>query len=172
VDTSPLDSNCSLRSAKERVDETEGSLTNRIDTRQQAGPVRRAPLLIGAVNSDNVAPPIEECVNIRTRNAGQATILDLEGALKLGDAEEAFRNKVQQLVDSGSTHMAVNLAGVTEMDSSGIGALVRLFTTLKKSGGKCTFFAPTKRVQMLLRMVRLDSILDIVEDEATALTRV
>jgi hypothetical protein len=68
------------------VDETEGSLTNRIDTRQQAGPVRRAPLLIGAVNSDNVARPIEECVNIRTRNAGQVTILDLEGALKLGDA--------------------------------------------------------------------------------------
>lgn len=111
-------------------------------------------------------------MNIRARKAGQATILDLEGALKLGDAEEAFRNKVQELIDSGSTHIAVNLAGVAEMDSSGIGALVRAFTTLKKSGGKCTFFSPTKRVQMLLKMVRLDTILDIVEDEATALTRI
>jgi len=111
-------------------------------------------------------------VNIKTRKAGQAIILDLEGPLKLGEAEEAFRSQVQQLIDEGSSRVAVNLAGVTELDSSGIGALVRAFTTLKRAGGKCMFYAPSKRVQMLLKMVRLDSVLDISEDEATALTRV
>jgi len=111
-------------------------------------------------------------VNIKTRKAGQAIILDLDGPLKLGEAEEAFRSQVQQLIDEGSSRVAVNLAGVTELDSSGIGALVRAFTTLKRAGGKCTFYAPSKRVQMLLKMVRLDSVLDISEDEATALTRV
>ena len=111
-------------------------------------------------------------MNISIRKAGRATILDLEGPLKLGDAEESFRNQVQQLIDTGSTHVAVNLAGVTELDSSGIGALVRSFTSLKRAGGKCTFFAPSKRVMMLLKMVRLDSILDLSEDEATALTRI
>jgi len=111
-------------------------------------------------------------LNINIRKAGKATILDLDGALKLGDAEESFRNQIQQLIDSGSTHVAVNLAGVTELDSSGIGALVRSFTTLKRAGGKCTFYAPSKRVMMLLKMVRLESILDLAEDEATALTRI
>ena len=111
-------------------------------------------------------------MNINIRKAGKATILDLDGALKLGDAEESFRNQIQQLIDSGSTHVAVNLAGVTELDSSGIGALVRSFTTLKRAGGKCTFYAPSKRVMMLLKMVRLESILDLAEDEATALTRI
>jgi anti-sigma B factor antagonist len=111
-------------------------------------------------------------VHIGIRKAGHATILDLEGPLKLGDAEEAFRNKIQQLVDSGSTHVAVNLAGVTELDSSGIGALVRAFTTLKRAGGKATYFAPSKRVLMLLKMVRLDTILDLAEDESVALTRI
>lgn len=111
-------------------------------------------------------------MNIGIRKAGRATILDLEGALKLGDAEESFRNQIQQLIDAGSTHVAVNLAGVTELDSSGIGALVRSFTSLKRAGGKCTFYAPSKRVMMLLKMVRLDSILDLAEDEAVALTRI
>jgi anti-sigma B factor antagonist len=115
---------------------------------------------------------IEAPVNISIRKAGPATILDLEGAMKLGESEEAFRNQIQQLVEAGSTHVAVNLAGVTELDSSGIGALVRSFTSLKRAGGKCTFYAPTKRVQMLLKMVRLDTILDLAEDEATALTRI
>lgn len=111
-------------------------------------------------------------MNISIRKAGPATILDLDGPLKLGEAEEAFRNQMQQLMDSGSTHVAVNLAAVSELDSSGIGALVRAFTALKRAGGKCTFFAANKRVLMLLKMVRLDSILDLAEDEATALTRI
>jgi len=111
-------------------------------------------------------------VKIGIRKAGRATILDLEGPLKLGEAEESFRNQVQQLLESGTTHVAVNLAGVTELDSSGIGALVRAFTTLKRAGGKCSYFAPSKRVMMLLKMVRLDTILDLADDEATALSRI
>ncbi len=111
-------------------------------------------------------------MNIGVRMAGPATILDLSGALKLGEAEDLFRNQIQQLLDRGTTHIAVNLAGVVDLDSSGIGALVRAFTTLKRAGGKCTFYAPNKRVSMLLKMVRLDSVLDLSQDEATALARI
>jgi anti-sigma B factor antagonist len=111
-------------------------------------------------------------VNINIRKAGPATILDLEGPLKLGEAEESLRSQIQQLVDSGTTHVAVNLSGVTALDSSGIGALVRTFSTLKRAGGKCTFFAPSKQVIMLLKMVRLDTVFDLAEDEATALARI
>jgi anti-sigma B factor antagonist len=132
---------------------------------------RRIPL-IGTCNSVSFAAHIEAHVNINIRKAGSATILDLDGPLKLGESEEAFRNQIQQLLEAGSTRVAVNLAGVTELDSSGIGALVRSFTSLKRAGGKCTFYAPTKRVQMLLKMVRLDSILDLADDEATALARI
>jgi anti-sigma B factor antagonist len=111
-------------------------------------------------------------VNITIRKAGPATILDLSGPLKLGEAEESFRKQIQELLDAGATHIAVNMLGVTDLDSSGIGALVRAFTIIKRAGGKCTFFAPSKRVVMLLKMVRLDSVLDLAEDEATALTRI
>jgi anti-sigma B factor antagonist len=111
-------------------------------------------------------------VNIRIRKAGPATILDLEGPLKLGKDEEAFRSQIQELVDGGSLHVAINLAGVSDLDSSGIGSLVRSFTLMKRAGGKCTYFAASKRVLMLLKMVRLDTVLDLVEDEATALTRI
>ena len=97
-------------------------------------------------------------LKIRIRNAGPTTILDLEGPLKLGETQGEFRDQVQRLIAQGSTHIAVNLAGVSDLDSSGIGALVRAFTTLKRSGGKCTFFSPTERDQMLLKMVRLDDV--------------
>lgn len=111
-------------------------------------------------------------MTIHIRTAGPATILDLDGPLKLGKDEEAFRAQIQKLVDAGSTHVAVNLAGVSDLDSSGIGSLVRAFTTLKRAGGKCTFFAANKRILMLLKMVRLDTVLDLAPDEAAALTRI
>jgi len=131
----------------------------------------RNTALIGRGNSVSVAAE-RGTVNIRIRNAGPATILDLDGPLKLGKAEEAFRSQIQQLVDAGTKHVAVNLAGVSDLDSSGIGALVRAFTTLKRSGGKCTFFSANKRLLMLLKMVRLDGVLDLAQDEAAALARI
>ena len=114
----------------------------------------------------------EVCVNITIRKAGPATILDLSGPLKLGGAEDLFRKRIRELLNAGATHLAVNLSGVTNIDSSGIGALVHAYTSIKRSGGKCTFFSPCKLVLTLLKMVRLDNVLDLAEDEATALARI
>lgn len=108
-------------------------------------------------------------MTINVRKTGKATILDLSGPLKMGEAVEAFRDQVQELMDTGNKNLAVNLAGVPEMDSSGIGVLVRTFSALKQAGGKCKFFAPAKRVKQTLKMVRLDTVLDLVENEEAAL---
>lgn len=113
----------------------------------------------------------EAPVSISVRKAGSITILDLNGPLKLGESEQEFRQQFQGLIEQGARHIAVNLAGVSYMDSSGIGSLVRALTQAKKAGGRCTFFAPTKSVSQLIHMVRLDSVLDIAEDEASALAR-
>ena len=108
-------------------------------------------------------------MEISVRKAGSVTILDLKGPLKMGEAEQAFRDSVEELTDSGTRNLAVNLAGVPEMDSSGIGALVRAYTSIKKAGGKCRFFAPPKRVKQTLKIVRLDTVLELLDDEPAAL---
>lgn len=108
-------------------------------------------------------------MTITVRKAGNATILELKGPLKMGDAEQAFRDQVDDLLKAGTRNLAINLAGVPEMDSSGIGALVRAFGAAKAAGGKCKFFSAPKRVRQTLKMVRLDNVLEVVEDEATAL---
>jgi anti-anti-sigma factor len=110
-------------------------------------------------------------MTLQTRQVGNVTVVDLGGPLKMGEGADAFRDRVQQLIDAGSPQLAINLSAVPEMDSTGIGALVRAFNATKRAGGKCLFFAPTKRVTMLLKMVRLDTVLEITEDEPTALAR-
>ena len=110
-------------------------------------------------------------MKINVRRVGRVTILDLEGALRLGPSEDAFREHVKQVTAAGPSCLAINLAHISDLDSSGVGLLVHTFSAIKRAGGRCVFFSPSERVKMVFRMVHLDHVLDIFEDEATALAR-
>ncbi|HEV2615142.1 MAG TPA: STAS domain-containing protein [Candidatus Acidoferrales bacterium] len=109
---------------------------------------------------------------IKIRKAGAATILDLNGALMVGESEGKFRQQVKELLADGERQIAINLAGLTDMDSWGLGSLVRHCAEVRRNGGRCVFFAPTPRVLQLIKIANLDSVLDIAADEAAALSHV
>jgi anti-sigma B factor antagonist len=108
-------------------------------------------------------------VTINIRTVDRVTILDLNGSFKAGEAEQAFRNSVGEVLSAGVTNLAINLAGVSFLDSSGIGSVVRTFLTLKEKGGEFRLFGASKQVALTLRMVRLDKVLGVAEDETAAL---
>lgn len=108
-------------------------------------------------------------MKLSIRSAGSSTILDLDGPLLLGAPQQDLRRAVDELIGNGVKRLVINLTGVSYMDSSGIGELVRTFTGLRKAGGRCVFYGVNKQVLMLLKMVRLDTVLKIVEDETAAL---
>lgn len=109
---------------------------------------------------------------IKVRFVDKAVILDVEGPVRLGESEQALRDKVQELAEAGHRNIAVNLAMITLLDSSGIGSLVRSFTTISRGGGKFVLFAPTKMIRQTLKMVRLDTVLTLYDDEAAALAAI
>ena len=66
--------------------------------------------------------------------------------------------------------LVINLSGVPYMDSSGIGALVSIFNGVHEVGGVCRFYGATRKGRQILKMVRLDTVLELVEDEQSALS--
>ena len=108
-------------------------------------------------------------MNISVRKAGDVTAVDLTGALKLGGPEQAFREAIEGLLDSGILTIAVNLSGVNFLDSSGIGMIVRCHKTANDRSGRLIFFAPTKMVKQTLKMVSLDKVMNLFDDETSAL---
>jgi len=112
---------------------------------------------------------VSEAARFNVRFADKAAIVDVTGPVRLGESEQALREKIQELVGSGNRNIAINLAGVTMLDSSGIGALVRSFTSVSRGGGKFVIFSPTKMIRQTLKMVRLDTILSIYDDEGAAM---
>jgi anti-anti-sigma factor len=108
-------------------------------------------------------------VDVTVRKIGNINILDLKGPLRIGEAEQKFKEQIKTLVDSGEKNFAINLAGVPMLDSSGIGTFVRTHKMLKEIGGKFTLYAPTKMVRQTLKMVGLERFFGLYENEASAL---
>jgi len=63
----------------------------------------------------------------------------------------------------------LNLAGVTYVDSSGVGQLVGALTTARNQSGDFKLLKPSVHVLDLLKTTKLDGVFDIHEDETAAI---
>ncbi len=108
-------------------------------------------------------------LDISKRKKGDVVILDLSGNLTLGQPEQSFKDTVSDLTARKQTNIIVNLQGVEFMDSSGVGALVKSYTTLSKSGGKLKLLQAGKFIQQTLKLTGLIGLFELYDDEASAL---
>jgi len=107
-------------------------------------------------------------MKISERQAGDITILDVEGRIMFGDGEESFRDTVTRLIESGRVKLVLNMAGVPYIDSAGISQLVRTFVTAGNRGGRMKLLHLTKRVRELLNITRLLTVWEAFESEEAA----
>jgi anti-sigma B factor antagonist len=108
-------------------------------------------------------------LDVNERQAGDVTILDLTGEVRLGDSSVALRDSVRKLADGGKNKVLLNLAGVKYIDSSGIGELIANYTTVSRQGGQLKLLNLTDRIQNLLVITKLLTVFDSYDNEAEAL---
>jgi len=108
-------------------------------------------------------------LEVNQRQAGDVTILDMSGAVRIGEGAIALRDAIRGLADSGKKKILLNLAGVNYVDSSGIGELIANYTTVSRQGGQLKLLNLTDRIQNLLVITKLLTVFDSYEDEGEAL---
>ncbi|HEU4510520.1 MAG TPA: STAS domain-containing protein [Pyrinomonadaceae bacterium] len=108
-------------------------------------------------------------LDVRPRPAGDVTILDLSGEVRIGEGAVALRDGIRKLVDQGKNKILLNLGGVKYIDSTGIGELIANYTTVSRQGGQLKLLNLTDRVQNLLVITKLLTVFDAYENEAEAL---
>ena len=109
-------------------------------------------------------------ITISERQAGDVTILDLDGKVTIGEGSVALRNAIRRLLGEGKNKILLNLAGVGYIDSSGIGELVSSFTAVNKEGGTLKLLNLTQKIQDLLAITKLLTVFDVFEVEGEALS--
>ena len=108
-------------------------------------------------------------LEVNERQAGDVTMLDMTGAVRIGEGSIALRDAIRGLADSGKKKILLNLAGVNYVDSSGIGELIANYTTVSRQGGQLKLLNLTDRIQNLLVITKLLTVFDAYEDEGEAL---
>ena len=96
-------------------------------------------------------------------------VLDLTGRITIGDGSLVLRKQVQSLLDRDHTQLLLNLAEVDYIDSSGLGEVVRSYTTVRNAGGDLKLLSLTLKVRDLMQITKLLTVLDVFDNEATAL---
>ena len=108
------------------------------------------------------------------RQAGAVTVVDLGGRIGHEPTDSSsgsgvLHKLVRDLVDHGYKKILLNLRDVTSVDSAGIGELFGSYVTVRNQGGVLKLAKPNERVQNVVRLTKLDTVVELIEDEATAL---
>ena len=108
-------------------------------------------------------------LNIKERQAGDITILDMDGKVTIGEGSVALRTAIRRLLEENKKKILLNLGKVGYIDSSGIGELVSSYTAINKEGGELKLLNLTQKLQDLLTITKLLTVFDVYESEEEAL---
>lgn len=106
---------------------------------------------------------------INERRAGDVTVLDLKGRVRAGGTTVALHRSVRTLIHEEKILVLLNLAGVTFMDSCGLGELVASHVTLRNSGGELKLLQVTESLRDLMAATNLLGVFAVYDTEAEAL---
>jgi anti-anti-sigma factor len=119
-----------------------------------------------------ISKPLERAIvglQISIRESGDVTILDLRGRLTIDGESELLSNRLRKLIASGVHNLLLNLADLTQVDSSGVGVIISMYVSLRDQGGDLKLLRPSGRVFEVLRVLHLLEIIPSFADETQAL---
>jgi anti-sigma B factor antagonist len=106
-------------------------------------------------------------LKLSTRTVDGVTIVDCSGRIVFGDESALLRDTVKKLITENS-RIVLNLAGISYIDSGGLGTLVALYTTARNAGGAVKLANLTQRVGDLLQVTKLVTVFETFDSEREA----
>ncbi len=102
---------------------------------------------------------LDNCVLLKARGR----------AIVIGEGDAQLIKEVRNLIEEGRRQVILNLAGVSKIDSSGVGALVSSYTNLMNVGGELMLSEVHPTIQEMLEMTAISKFLKSFDgDEAAA----
>jgi anti-sigma B factor antagonist len=101
----------------------------------------------------------------------RVTVVAPKGRLDMASAS-TFRERVKQLVESGSTQLVIDLGEVNFVDSSGLGAIIGGLKVARQAGGDLRIAHANQQVLLVLDLTSLNRVLQpygTVEEALTGL---
>ena len=106
-------------------------------------------------------------LTVTTRIISGVVILDMTGRLWILDLP--LRDLIRKMLNDEHRHFVLNLSGLSYLDSSGLGQMIAIWTSIHNRNGHLTLLRPSARVKTLLDITKLRSVFEIFENEGEAI---
>ncbi|HKD05839.1 MAG TPA: STAS domain-containing protein [Bryobacteraceae bacterium] len=108
---------------------------------------------------------------IQARQIRGIPVLDLKGSLTLGPAIAEFEREARRvLAEYRPSRLLLNFKGLAQMDSSGLGEVISIYTFAADAGCSLAVVGANSAVRQLMQITRIDEMVGLFDDEASALT--
>jgi len=96
-------------------------------------------------------------------------VLSLKGKIVGGPDASEFNDVIQKLIKENKKNIVVDLGNLKYVNSTGIGIIIRAYTTVKNAGGNLKLANLNDKMRGLLSITKLNTIFEIykTEEEAT-----
>ena len=95
-----------------------------------------------------------------TKEVYNAKVIEVKGKLMGGPEAEDFHNILKNTISENKKNVVVDLSDVGYVNSSGIGILVRGFTTMKNAEGDLKLAGISDKVKGVLSITKLNSVFE------------
>lgn len=111
-------------------------------------------------------------MQIATRQAGSATVVDVKGDIDLYNSPEVRKVILEELKEKRTARLVVNLTNVRYIDSSGVASLVEGLKVSKTMGSRFMLYGLSPAAREVLELSRLIRVFEVFASEAEALQAV
>ena len=106
----------------------------------------------------------------KVRQHGNVAIVDLNGKVTLGENTGILRDELRSLLAQGTRNILLNMAGVSYVDSAGLGELVGAYTTAANQGGSVKLVNLQGKMKDLMQITKLHTIFPSFDNEQAAIS--
>src|SRR5262249_34695965 len=92
------------------------------------------------------------------------------GRLVRCDEDDALRSKVNDLLPGSCVNLVLNLKEVSQIDTSGLSALIAIKLAVDRSGGQVRLMNVPARVLSVLVITKIITLFDVIESEGEAVS--
>ncbi len=98
------------------------------------------------------------------RDVNDVRIIELSGKITIGTGDVKIRELVDNALEEEQKKILLDLAGVTAVDSSGIGEMVACYTTVTKRGGQLKLLRLSPKIKDILHVTQLITVFDVLDN--------
>ncbi len=102
-------------------------------------------------------------MEITERRSGDVVILEFSGRMCIGDGDVQARERLASLRAAGESKVLIGMAGVSHLDSSGVGELIAARNEAEKADAEIRLAQLAPRVGLVLKVTRLDGVFQIFD---------